>query len=622
MTDLKKDFGQTGPNEELPRWNFENFYPSPDSQEFTDDWQKLEGMVSSFINSYEGKIDTLDGDGLAKAIKEEKEIGFLTGKLYTYLFLKFAQDNKKHGDTLVGFQNKLNPLMSGLAFFSHEIKQIGGDGVKNLLQSSTALQEYEPMLENIVRGIPHTPPLDVQKYSGELSAESGWIKLYDDRMAAKRFVLEDEELTETEILDVLASDPSQERRAAAHKVFQDGIKEDAWLFTHIHNEIMRLSSVDNRWTNFEKPWHTRHFANNIEPDVVDALEKAVKDSYPRTSQRFYQLKAKLMGQDHLNIHDRNVNIFSGDGDSCIPFSEAKRMILEAYRSFLPEMADAAEKFFDNGWIDAPTDKHKRSGAFAHPGAAQLAHPMVMVNYQGKPGDVKTLAHELGHGVHQLWAAHKGDAIVHTPLTLAETASVFGEMLTFKSLIANASDDNEKRKLLFDKVNDMINTVMRQISFYDFEKRINRHYIEKGQPLSEEEMGNHWREALQDSYGSAIPLEEDYGYVFGYIPHLIHSPFYVYAYAFGDALVNALYGVYEEGNVPDFEEKYTRLLEAGGTLKPSDIEEMFGLDIRDPGFWDKGLSLIEEMIDELEQLCQPLLDRKAKPDVKDNPEPHI
>jgi oligoendopeptidase F len=329
-----------------------------------------------------------------------------------------------------------------------------------------------------------------------------------------------------------------------------------------------------------------------------------------------------MGQDHLNIHDRNVNIFSGDGDSCIPFSEAKRMILEAYRSFLPEMADAAEKFFDNGWIDAPTDKHKRSGAFAHPGAAQLAHPMVMVNYQGKPGDVKTLAHELGHGVHQLWAAHKGDAIVHTPLTLAETASVFGEMLTFKSLIANASDDNEKRKLLFDKVNDMINTVMLQISFYDFEKRINRHYIEKGQPLSEEEMGNHWREALQDSYGSAIPLEEDYGYVFGYIPHLIHSPFYVYAYAFGDALVNALYGVYEEGNVPDFEEKYTRLLEAGGTLKPSDIEEMFGLDIRDPGFWDKGLSLIEEMIDELEQLCQPLLDRKAKPDVKDNPEPHI
>jgi oligoendopeptidase F len=622
MADLKSDFDQKQTEEVMPRWNFENFYPSPKSTEFSDDFQKLTGMIEKFADKYEKKTGGLDGNGLAIAIKEKKDIDSLTGKLCTYLDLKASQDTK-YSDTEAGFNNKLRPLNSRLQFFSHEIKQLGEQGVKDLIKSSSALQKYEPMLEKIIRGIPHTPPLDVSKYSSELSAESGWIKLYDDRMVALRFPFEGKDLTEGDIIEIFSYDPDQERRKAAHEVFVEVLEENSWFFTHVHNEIMRLSQVDDRWTSFDNPWDSRHFSNNIAPEVVDALENAVKNAYSRTSQRFYALKAALMGQEHLNIYDRNVNIFSSKNERKIPFSEGKKIVLDAYRKFLPEMAEAAEKFFDNGWIDAPPDESKRGGAFAHPGASKLANPMVMLNYRNNPGDVGTMAHELGHGVHQYLAAHKGDAIVSTPLTMAETASVFGEMLTFRSLVDSAGED-EKRKLLFDKVNDMINTVVRQISFYDFEKRIRKAYIEKGKPLTPEEMGGHWKEALQDSYGDSIPLDEDYGCVFGYIPHFVHTPFYVYAYAFGDSLVNALYGVYEEGQIPEdeFKKNYIKMLEAGGTLKLSDLKDMFGLDVEDPGFWEKGLGLIEGMIDELEQLCQPLLVQKAVPQQGSTPEPGI
>ncbi len=614
---MPQDVGQpfavaSADDDTLPRWDFSNFYPAIDSPEFETDFAQVIDMIEDFASRYEGKVTQLDGDALAAAIAAYKDIGARFSKLGTYVQLKAEQDNEKYGPAKVGFQSKASPLGSKLAFFTDEIKKCDEADLTAALAGSATLQKWAPFIDNVRRAIPHTPPLDVQRYSGELNASSGWVKLFDDHHVAKRYPFEGKDLTQEEILTIVANHPDAARREAAHQVFQDGIAGDAALFTHIHNEQMRLARVDNRWTKFDKPWDVRHFANNVEPAVVDALEQAVKDSYPRIAHRFYALKAKLMGVPHLKPSDRNVNVFEDKEQRYIPFAEAKQIVLDAYGAFLPQMADEAKAFFDNGWIDAPVDENKQGGAFSHPGAAQLAQPMVMLNYLGTPRDVATLAHELGHGVHQKLAAHKGDAIVETPLTLAETASVFGEMLTFKSLLARAADDEERRVLLFDKVNAMINTVVRQISFYDFEKRINIAYDQKGGPLTPEEMGQEWVGALQDSYGPALPLDDDYGPLFGYIPHLVHVPFYVYAYAFGDAMVNALYGVYEEGSVPDFKEKYIEMLEAGGTLKPEDLEEMFGLDIADPAFWNKGLAVIEEMLDELEELCEPLLQQKTVP----------
>ncbi|MFP4313415.1 MAG: M3 family metallopeptidase, partial [Alphaproteobacteria bacterium] len=305
---------------------------------------------------------------------------------------------------------------------------------------------------------------------------------------------------------------------------------------------------------------------------------------------------------------RNTNPFAGQGEPKISWEEAKEIVLEAFSGFSKETKNIAEMFFDKGWIDAALGPNKRGGAFAHPGMAQTDNPFVMINYRGTARDVMTLAHELGHGVHQYLEA-ENKAVMHAPLTFAETASVFGEMLTFKLLLERAENEEQKRKIMFEKVNDMINTTMRQISFYDFEKRTHRQFKEEGKPLTTEDFGRHWVGALQDSYGEAIPLDEDYGVIFGYVPHLIHTPFYVYAYAFGDSLVNALYQVYEEGTIPkeEFVEKYTDMLAAGGTYTAEDLKEDFGLDIADPAFWNKGLDMIEGMINQLEELCEPILD---------------
>jgi oligoendopeptidase F len=455
--------------------------------------------------------------------------------------------------------------------------------------------------------------LEIQTYASELSPAEAWKKLYSDRDVDLRFPFEGKELRANDIIEIFTADPDQNRRAAAHKVFEDVYAKDAWLNTKIHNELIRLKKVGDKWQNFDGPAESRHFSNNVPSGVVDALESAVKDSYSRTSHRFYALKAKLMGQDHLNIYDRNINVLEAGGSEKISWDEARRIVLDAYNSFSPEIGAIAQKFFDEGWIDAAPGDHKADGAFSSSGPAQLLNPLVMMNYKGTARDVATLAHELGHGVHQYLAAHKGDALVHTPLTLAETASIFGEMATYKSLLERTDNEDERRKLLFDKVNDMINSVMRQISFYDFEKRNHTQYRESG-PLSAEDYGKNWVGALQDSYGEALPLDESYGPVFGYIPHIVSTPFYVYAYAFGDSFVNALYQVYEEGTMPkeEFVDRYTKMLEAGGTYTLEDVKKDYGLDINDPAFWQKGLSMIEGMIDELEVLCQPLLDAKNQP----------
>lgn len=586
----------------LPVWNFANFYPEAGSPEFEADFRKLERLSAAFCARYEGRVAELSGEELAEALNVNLAKDDLEGKLGTYVYLKKTQDSKKYTAAAEAFSNRAAPLYAAEAFFWHEIKQLDEQKIQKMLKESEALRVWEPALRRARQFAPHTPELSVTKYSAELSPSSGVVGLYDKWHAAKRYEFEGQQLNQTELLDIVTEDHDRARRAAAYAVFLAGLKQDSLLMAHLFNERLRLKNVDDKWHKYAQPWESRHMGNNVTTAMADALEQAVRGGYEPVMQRFYRLKAQAMGLAQLETYDRNNNPFRAPDTKYIPFAQAQDTVLEAYRRFSPRMADIAQRFFDEGWIDAVVTKNKESGAYAHPGAARLAQPMVMLNYQGSPSDVATMAHELGHGVHQYLAAFKGDAIVHSPTTFAETASVFGEMLVFRAQLAVAASDDERRFMLCEKINSMINTVFRQIAFHDFEKRCHTAFKTLSRPLTEEEIAQHFADSQRESYGDTIRLPEDFGYSYSYISHFMHSPFYVYGYAFGDALVNALYQVYEEGGVPDFEDKYIAMLEKGGTLEAQDLKSMFGLDIADPAFWSKGLAVIEGLLGDLEKLC--------------------
>ncbi len=597
----------------LPQWDFSKFYPDLPSAEYDADLSMLETMVKAFAAKYEGKVEGLSGDELATLLDEEHEIDALEGKIGTFVSLKNTQDSVKYNRETRRFSDKGSELSQFTAFLSTEVNLIDDERFETILAESEALQKWEPALRSVRVMRPHQLLLDVKKYAFATAASGSgaWTKYYQDHHSQKRYRFEGKDVTEGPVLKAMANDPDKGRRYRAYQSVVKGLKADEGLSVRIYDNIIQSKRVNDGFTNFENPWDGRHLGNGVEPSMVDALETAVKDSYEAVPHRFYALKAKLMGQPNLKIYDRNVLPKAiGEEEGYIPYTKAREIVLEAFASFSPKIAEIAKKFFDEGRIDAAQGENKAGGAYAHPGAAYLVHPMVMLNYLGKSGDVSTMAHELGHGIHQELAAHKGDAIKHTPLTLAETASVFGEMVTFKSILSKAENDDQRRMLLFGKVNDMINTVYRQIAFYDFEKRV--HMARREGPLDAEKINGLWIESQKESYGDAVSLDDDFGIMWSYIPHIHSTPFYVYAYAFGDCLVNALYNVYEEGSVENFEEKYIRMLEAGGTYTFDDLKNDFGLDVRDPEFWKKGLSVIEGMLNEFEDLCEPLFNKKATP----------
>jgi oligoendopeptidase F len=393
---------------------------------------------------------------------------------------------------------------------------------------------------------------------------------------------------------LLDADPKKRKNAgdALAKVFKENLR----TFTLITNTLAKDKEISDRWRGFRDIADSRHLANRVEREVVDALVEAVRNAYPRLSHRYYTLKAKWLGMEKLNFWDRNAPL-PDTPSSVIGWSEARNMVLSAYHDFHPEMADIARRFFDRDWIDAPPREGKAPGAFAHP-TIPAVHPYVMLNYMGKPRDVMTLAHELGHGVHQVLAGEQGALMSATPLTLAETASVFGEMLTFRSLLSRTKDRVERKAMLAQKAEDMINTVVRQIAFYQFERKV--HSERRNGELTSDQLGRFWLEVQAESLGPAVKLNPGYERFWTYIPHFIHSPFYVYAYAFGDCLVNSLYAVYQDAE-QGFQEKYFAMLKAGGTKHHSELLAPFGLDASDPAFWQKGLSVIEGLIDELEEL---------------------
>jgi oligoendopeptidase F len=428
-----------------------------------------------------------------------------------------------------------------------------------------------------------------------VTGHGAWNRLFDETIASLRFRANGQEFSLEPILNLM-QDPNEDIRKEAADAVAATLKENLRTFALITNTLAKDKEISDRWRGFEDVADARHLSNRVEREVVDALVAAVQSAYPRLSHRYYKLKAKWFGKDALNHWDRNAPL-PNVATRNFAWVDARDTVLEAYKAFSPKMAGIAQRFFDESWIDAPVRLGKAPGAFAHP-TVPSAHPYVLLNYQGKPRDVMTLAHELGHGVHQVLAGPNGALMAPTPLTLAETASVFGEMLTFKALLAKTKDVSERRTMLAAKVEDMINTVVRQIAFYAFERKL--HLERKNGELTAEQISDLWLSVQAESLGPSIRLGAGYETYWAYIPHFIHSPFYVYAYAFGDCLVNSLYGVYEKAQ-DGFAERYLAMLSAGGTKHHSELLAPFGLDARDPAFWQIGLNMIEGMIVELEGL---------------------
>src|SRR5437660_3237564 len=583
---------------ELPTWNLSDLYSSPTGPDLDADLKRAAADSESFAKAYEGKVASLDGKALGAAVAKFEALSDLMGRIGSYASLYYAQDqaDPERGRFSQNVSEALTDIGAKLVFFRLEINKLE-DADLAAKQNDPALAKYGPWLRDLRVFRPHQLSDELEKalHEKHVVGRAAWSRLFDETIARLRYPFRNEVLTEPQILDKLSSKDASVRKDAA-KSFGKVQGDNIAVFSLVTNTLAKDKEIEDRWRKYPRPQSAMNLGNVVEDEVVDALAAAVKAAYPRLAHRYYKLKAKWFGVGQMPYWDRNAPLPEHD-DRTIPWAEAEKTVLDAYRAFSPELADVGAKFFGTGWIDAPARPGKSPGAFAHP-TVPSAHPYLLLNYQGKVRDVMTLAHELGHGVHQVLAAPNGALMAPTPLTLAETASVFGEMLTFKKLLGETTDKKQRKAMLAAKLEDMINTVVRQIAFYSFERKV--HTERRNGELTADQINAIWLDVQHESLGPAIELKAGYETFWAYIPHFVHSPFYVYAYAFGDCLVNSLYAVYEKAE-QGFAERYFEMLAAGGTKHHSELLKPFGLDARDPAFWQGGLGVIERMIGELEGL---------------------
>jgi oligoendopeptidase F len=594
---------KSGPLGALPEWNLADLYAGLDDPAIKGDLDRIDAECLAFEEAFKGKLAELTqspeaGSALAEAVERYEAIDDLIGRIGSYAGLLHAGNTvdpartKFYGDV----QERLTAASTHLLFFTLELNRID-DKLLEAAISDGPLGHYRPWLEDVRRYRPYQLEDRVEQLFHEkaMTASAAWNRHFDATIANLRFEIGGKSLAIEPTLNLL-QDRSGPKRKAAAKALARTFKDNIQGFVLITNTLAKDKEISDRWRGFADIADDRHLSNRVEREVVDALVAAVRAAYPKLSHRYYALKAHWFGKKKLPHWDRNAPLPQVPMRT-VGWIEARNTVLTAYGAFSPKMAAIAERFFDERWIDAPVRPGKAPGAFAHP-TTPSAHPYVLLNYQGKPRDVMTLAHELGHGVHQVLAAPNGALMAPTPLTLAETASVFGEMLTFRKLLAATDDKKGRKAMLAAKVEDMINTVVRQIAFYTFERAV--HTERRSGELTADRIGELWLDVQRESLGAAIEVKPGYETFWAYIPHFIHSPFYVYAYAFGDCLVNSLYAVYEHA-AEGFAERYLAMLSAGGTKHHSELLAPFGLDARDPSFWQGGLGVIERLIDELETL---------------------
>ncbi|MGC1983156.1 MAG: M3 family oligoendopeptidase [Pseudolabrys sp.] len=587
----------------LPEWDLSDLYSGLDSPQIKADLDQADRDCEAFEARFKGRLAGLAagegaGRALAEAVKQYEGIDDRLGRLISYASLVYAGNTtdpdraKFYGDV----QERITAASLHLLFFTLELNRVPDEQL-DAAMGDPALGHYRPWIEDVRKEKPYQLEDRIEELFHEKSVTgySAWNRSFDETIAGLRFKVGGKLLAIEPTLNLLQDADGKKRKAAAEALART-FKENLRPFALITNTLAKDKEISDRWRGFKDIADARHLSNRVESEVVDALVAAVRAAYPKLSHRYYALKAKWFGKKRLPYWDRNAPL-PKVAQRTIPWTDARATVLTAYGAFSPRMAEVADRFFVRNWIDAPVRPGKQPGAFAHP-TVPSAHPYVLLNYMGRPRDVMTLAHELGHGVHQVLAAPNGPLMAPTPLTLAETASVFGEMLTFRKLLAETTDKKQRKAMLAAKVEDMINTVVRQIAFYTFERSV--HLERRNGELTADRLNALWLEVQHESLGPAIELKPGYETFWAYIPHFVHSPFYVYAYAFGDCLVNSLYAVYERAT-DGFAERYLAMLAAGGTKHHSELLAPFGLDARDPAFWQGGLGVIEGMIAELEAL---------------------
>ena len=583
---------------DAPTWDLSDLFAGFDDPQIEVTLAAAGQEAEAIATAYAGTLAERTGDDIALMLARYEDLQESIGKVYAFATLNHAanREDPKIGRFVQMVQERVNAITSHLLFVTLELNRIDDGVMQAKLESSDKLRSLEPWLRNVRAFRPHQLSDEIEKILHERSVtgRSAWVRLFDESMSALRFPYRGEELTSAQIFDKMSAKDRTVRRDAASAISQV-LAKNIRLTSRITNTIVKDKAIEDGWRKFEKPISARNLGNQVEDEVVEALITAVRDAYPRLSHRYYALKARWMGLEKLEFWDRNAPL-PEDIDKRRSWDDAKVIVLDAYRSFSPALAELVDRFFTKNWIDAELRPGKDSGAFCHP-VVPSVHPYVLMNFQGKARDVMTLAHELGHGVHQLLAAKQGLLLAGTPLTLAETASVFGEQLTFRALLGQAKSPVERRVLLASKVEDMLNTVVRQIAFCEFERRV--HDARKEGELTPDDLGDIWMAVQKESLGPAFNYPDEYRNYWSYIPHFVHVPFYVYAYAFGDCLVNALYRRFEEA--PEgFEPRYLAMLEAGGTLRHKELLAPFGLDASDPAFWAGGLEVLEGYIAELEE----------------------
>ena len=587
-----------GPMGNLPEWNLDDLYTGEDAPELKRDLEWLETECAAFAADYENKLAMLDAASLLNCVLRNEKINQVAGRIMSYAGLRYYQmtTDASRAKFMSDAQEKITNYTTPLVFFTLELNTLDDYHMVALLTANADLARYKPVFDRIRAMKKYQLSDELEKFMHDLGVVGdAWERLFDETIAGLEFNVEGDLLNIEGTLNLL-TDPNRSKREAAARELADVFGANVKTFARVHNTQAKEKEIIDRWRGMETPQTGRHLSNDVEPEVVEALRNAVVAAYPKLSHRYYELKRKWLGLDVMQVWDRNAPLPMED-TRVVDWATAEDMVMSAYNAFDPRMGELAAPFFSDGWIDAGVKPGKAPGAFAHPTVTNV-HPYVMLNYLGKPRDVMTLAHELGHGVHQVLSAEQGEMLSSTPLTLAETASVFGEMLTFRKMLDGAETKSERRILLAGKVEDMINTVVRQIAFYDFECKL--HAARAQGELTPENINDIWMSVQGESLGPAFEFMDGYETFWAYIPHFVHSPFYVYAYAFGDGLVNALYAVYAEGD-EGFEDKYFEMLKAGGSKHHKELLAPFGLDASDPKFWDKGLSMISGFIDEIEAM---------------------
>jgi oligoendopeptidase F len=583
---------------DLPVWDLTDLYESPDCSALEKDLSQCETESKALEARCRGRMAEMSGEDLGGVLLDYEAIQERLSRILSYAQLTYSSNmsDPAIGRFYQSMQERATEISARLVFFTLELNLISDEAMAENYRAPS-LMRYRPWIEDQRIQRPHQLSEDLERLLHEkyVSGRAAWTRLFDETMAGLRFPFEGRDLTSAEILNLLSDSDSGKRQAAAGSLGKV-LGDNSRLFALITNTLAKDKETEDSWRGFERPVSSRNLANLVEDDVVDALVSAVRESYPRLSHRYYALKARWFGAEKLPYWDRNAPL-PEDSNKKLSWQTAQSSVLKAYSAFSPDMAAVGQRFFDNDWIDVPVRPGKAPGAFAHPTVPSV-HPYLLLNYQGRLRDVMTLAHELGHGVHQVLAGGQGYLLSHTPLTLAETASVFGEMLTFQSLLKAETDPRQRKVMLASKVEDMLNTVVRQISMHCFETRV--HDERRSGELLPERLGEIWLETQQESLGPALEFDDAYRHYWSYIPHFVHVPFYVYAYAFGDCLVNSLYAVYESAR-EGFAEKYLDMLRAGGSKRHRELLAPFGLDATDPGFWKKGLDLTGRFIDELETL---------------------